>query len=276
MVAVTANLAPTITLTAGDTSQIVWPGTTIEPIVYTVSNATGIILGGSLPTGVDGEYSNPTYTIQGTVSSQGVGSQGMFNYTLTTTNSNGCPDTTVAGTIWAIGRRQPPPAPPNAASNAIWLYDNGFWSDAIRMPDCDKTDFNFSYTTPDCRSYTSSSGRTWYYYNQEYVNQYASTLCPSPWHVPTLEEAKKYNDPPGHSCWGSDCDYRYYDMYGGYFYQNGLPPVTDVEADFWSTTDEGPYWGWMWNVPYANSSFEVGWFYIERTTGAQVQCVLSL
>jgi hypothetical protein len=270
MVAVTANLAPTITLTAGDTSQVVWSGTAIEPIIYTVSNATGIILGGSLPTGVNGDYSNLTYTIQGTPTTQN-----KYNYTLTTTNSNGCPDTTVAGTIWAIGSRYWPPAPPNAASTVLWYENNDFWSDAIRIPDCDKTDFDLYGEIPDCRSYTSlGSGYTWYYYNLAYVNQYAAKLCPSPWRVPTHDTPfSQWN----WMCNGEGDDCYMNNVYGGFVWQYNQMVYVDDQANYWyggvksysgsGLTPMGWQYGWQ-KDGYALYWEDGGYL------GAQVRCIL--
>jgi uncharacterized protein (TIGR02145 family) len=78
--------------------------------------------------------------------------------------------------------------PPYAASTRIWTFGTQIWSDAIRIPTCDKTTFENSYTVPQCRSYTSGSN-TWYYYNWPFVNANKSTLCPSPWRVPTHTDA---------------------------------------------------------------------------------------
>ncbi|MDR0581816.1 MAG: hypothetical protein LBG31_02515 [Prevotellaceae bacterium] len=79
--------------------------------------------------------------------------------------------------------------PTYAASTQTWTFGNQTWSDAIHIPECNKGDFNVSdVTTPDCRSYTES-GKTWYYYNWSYVIQNANTLCPSPWRIPTFDDA---------------------------------------------------------------------------------------
>jgi hypothetical protein len=81
--------------------------------------------------------------------------------------------------------------PPHAVSTQTWTFGDQIWSDAIRIPECNKSDFIDSYTSPspDCRSYTSGS-TTWYYYNWFYVAAHASALCPSPWRVPTDEDLK--------------------------------------------------------------------------------------
>jgi hypothetical protein len=87
--------------------------------------------------------------------------------------------------LYNEGSGETTPAPPTfAASNKIWTFGDQVWSDAIRIPECNKTSFEDSYTDPQCRSYTEQGG-TWYYYNWPYVNAHAARLCPSPWRVPT-------------------------------------------------------------------------------------------
>jgi hypothetical protein len=74
--------------------------------------------------------------------------------------------------------------PPHAASTQTWTFGDQVWSDAIRIPECNKASFSNSEYTPECRSYTSGS-ETWYYYNWAYVDANKHTLCPSPWRVPS-------------------------------------------------------------------------------------------
>jgi uncharacterized protein (TIGR02145 family) len=74
--------------------------------------------------------------------------------------------------------------PPYAASTQTWTFGKQIWSDAIRIPACNKVSFTDSKDTSDCRSYTGGL-EIWYYYNWAYVHANADTLCPSPWRVPT-------------------------------------------------------------------------------------------
>jgi hypothetical protein len=73
--------------------------------------------------------------------------------------------------------------PPYAASAQTWTFGSQTWSDAIHIPECNKSGFPVSNTDPQCRSYTDGTN-TWYYYNAPYVDTYAAKLCPSPWRVP--------------------------------------------------------------------------------------------
>jgi hypothetical protein len=75
-------------------------------------------------------------------------------------------------------------APPFAASTRTWTFGGQTWSDAIRIPECNKTSFSNSIDVPDCRSYNVGS-ETWYYYNWAYVVANQNALCPPPWRVPT-------------------------------------------------------------------------------------------
>jgi hypothetical protein len=77
--------------------------------------------------------------------------------------------------------------PRYAASTKTWTFGEQTWSDAIRIPECNKSSFADSNTDPQCRSYTQD-GKTWYYYNWPYVNKHAARLCPSPWRVPTATD----------------------------------------------------------------------------------------
>jgi hypothetical protein len=77
--------------------------------------------------------------------------------------------------------------PPNAASTKTWKFGDQIWSDAIRIPDCDKSDFIYGNTTPDCRSYTAGSSK-WYYYNKLYVEDNREKMCPSPWRLPYQDD----------------------------------------------------------------------------------------
>ncbi|MDR1897771.1 MAG: fibrobacter succinogenes major paralogous domain-containing protein [Prevotellaceae bacterium] len=80
--------------------------------------------------------------------------------------------------------------PPYAVSTRTWKIGNQVWSDVIRMPDCNKSNFINSNTTPDCRSYTYRSV-TYFYYNWAYVYANRRKMCPSPWRVPTKRDFER-------------------------------------------------------------------------------------
>jgi hypothetical protein len=90
---VTVNDLPTITLTSGNNDQTVFALESIIPVQYTTTNASGATVTG-LPDGVSGTWDADTYTISGTPSATGT-----FNYTVTTTNSNGCTNASANGKL---------------------------------------------------------------------------------------------------------------------------------------------------------------------------------
>jgi hypothetical protein len=118
--------------------------------------------------------------------------------------------------------------PPLAASTQIWTFGDQIWSDAIRVPECNKTDFTDSNADPHCRNHTDND-KTWYYYNWPYVHQNADVLCPSPWHVPSASEfitlANNTNAMTLINEWG----------YGGYAQGSEVGAFTN--ADYWSSTE---------------------------------------
>jgi hypothetical protein len=86
--------------------------------------------------------------------------------------------------------------PPHAASAQTWIFGGLTWSDAIRDPACNKQDFDGGTKEKplvDGRSYTND-GHTYYYYSGRYVVEHATTLCPSPWRVPSLDDFKAAMD----------------------------------------------------------------------------------
>jgi hypothetical protein len=118
-----------------------------------------------------------------------------------------------------------------AAGTQTWTFGAStlVWSDAIHIPDCNKSDFTDSYTEPHCRSYTDGAN-TWYYYNWPYVNANKSTMCPSPWRVPTKEDFDLLADNASNSdlvaAWG----------YGGSADSTFVSEMS-IFAYYWSATE---------------------------------------
>jgi uncharacterized protein (TIGR02145 family) len=168
------NLQPTITRRSGNASQTVNQGTAITPIIYSTTYSAVISrTGGSFPTNVSGAPSGTpsgtSFTISGTPSVTGT-----FGYSLTA--SNGCASTASSGTITVNAA-----APQYAASTKTWTVGTQTWSDVIKIPTCNKASYSAGSTTADCRN----NGSYGYLYSWTYVQNNASTLCPSPWSVPT-------------------------------------------------------------------------------------------
>jgi hypothetical protein len=119
--------------------------------------------------------------------------------------------------------------PPHAASDRTFTFDDQVWSDAIRIPECNKTDFtNGPDTPPDCRSYTDST--EFYYYNWSYLIANHAELCPPPWRMPSHRDWEKLSVMTtwrelAH-LWG----------YGGYALGSRVFHVTS-NAFYWSTSE---------------------------------------
>jgi hypothetical protein len=175
--------------------------------------------------------------------------------------------TLAAGTLTrAVGVAQAAlTTPPNAASTQTWVFGEQTWSDAIQIPDCNKTDFTNDYNNPQCRSYTSDKLR--YYYNWAYVNQNAATLCPSPWRVPSQADfnmlVSNTTASTLHSDWG----------FGGYCMSSGSVSYQGTSAYYWSSTENSSSTNNAYFLSYTSSIF-----YSQDNTyknsGLQVRCVL--
>jgi hypothetical protein len=115
-----------------------------------------------------------------------------------------------------------------ADSTKIRVFGKQMWSDVVRIPGCNKTDFTASTTDPYCRSHTEN-GNTWYYYNWAYVDANKSTLCPLPWRVPTKEDFDillKNNNKGLGDVWG----------YGGGLADGSYVSQVSGHAYYWSST----------------------------------------
>ncbi|MDR3350223.1 MAG: hypothetical protein LBN98_01075, partial [Prevotellaceae bacterium] len=154
--------------------------------------------------------------------------------------------------------------PPYAASTHTWTFGSSplGWSDVIQIPECNKDDFENSNTEPRCRSYTSGTN-TRYYYNWAYVNANQSTMCPSPWRVPSQSDfnalAGATNGATLVSEWGL----------GGYADGSDVFDVDSI-AYYWSSTERDTNSAYF--LAYYNSNYMLVAYYTKRY-GLQVRCV---
>jgi hypothetical protein len=74
-------------------------------------------------------------------------------------------------------------APPYAASQRVWIFGSQTWSDAIKIPECNKGSYSTQRCAVSCRRWNST-----YLYNQHYAYENQLSLCPSPWHIPSSED----------------------------------------------------------------------------------------
>jgi hypothetical protein len=248
----TVNAKPTITyLSSGSTTQTVYAGSTITPIKYTTANATGASISGQ-PAGVSGAWTSPDYTVSGTPSATGT-----FNYTVTTTNSNGCANVTATGKIVVD-----PALPPNSGT-ATWSCGTQVWSGLLRNPVAGCANVTALSTTdppPAQYKYVSTSDR--YYYNWTCVNDAAAALCPSPWRVPTQDDFNELVSCTNYSVlisqWG----------YGGYALESTISGES-ANAALWSTTISSTGTAYL----LFNESGQIRLLSLSKFYGIQVRCV---
>jgi hypothetical protein len=151
--------------------------------------------------------------------------------------------------------------PTYAASARVWTFGSSplVWSDAIHVPEANKSDFT---TGPQCRSYTEGAN-TWYYYSWNYMNANSSTLCPSPWRVPSRDDFQALVDATNSETLTSEWGY------GGRVLGSSMYNV-DSRANYWSSTEST--YGGAYYLSYGsddlNSTSSTG-----KAYGQQVRCV---
>jgi uncharacterized protein (TIGR02145 family) len=84
--------------------------------------------------------------------------------------------------------QRPLETPPYAVTTRTWVIGNQTWSDAIHIPECDKTEWETENYEPHCRSYLYRGEHLYFYYNWPYTQENAHILCPAPWRMPTSED----------------------------------------------------------------------------------------
>jgi hypothetical protein len=180
----TVNRVPSVTLFAagGSNNQTVCRDSPINTIIYLSDDANVVISLSStstLPPGVSSSVTSNTRKIYGTPTSVGTFAYSVF----ASITTSGCVSAASTGTITVV---TPPPS--DVASTQTWVYGGLTWSDRVVGPSaCNKASFSESTVTPQCRSY-NDSGALRYYYNWPYVIANQSTMCSSPWRVPTQSD----------------------------------------------------------------------------------------
>jgi uncharacterized protein (TIGR02145 family) len=170
----------------------------------------------------------------------------------------------LASTVTVTQQRD---TPPYAASTQTRVFGDQTWSDAIQIPDCNKTDFTNDDNNPQCRSHTES-GKTWYYYNWAHVNQNAATLCPSPWRVPSQSDfSTLVSNLGGNNQTARDAIIAAWG-YGGYAQGSSMGTV-DSGAYYWSSTENSTTNAY--NLYYGSSNLNM--LFNTKYNGFQVRCV---
>jgi hypothetical protein len=223
-VTATVSGAPSVTLISGSSNQTVNSGTPIGMINYRAYNSTPH-WSGTLPDGVATSSDNTDLYIHGTPSSTGT-----FDYMVSSSHTYGCgSSSTLTGTITVITATYTVTGGPNTAhSPRTWIIGSQTWTDRIvGPPECNIGTFTSENYIPHCRSY-NDGGTLRYYYNWPYVNANQSTMCPSPWRVPTPSDFDTLVSATDAAtlinAWG----------YGGYAFIDGMW-FAGVQACYWSS-----------------------------------------
>jgi uncharacterized protein (TIGR02145 family) len=247
---------PQLMLTTGNNNQAVMSGTAIAPIQYVAANATGITLtGGSFPSGISGVWNLNTYTISGTPTSAGI-----FNYTLSTTNSNGCPNAAASGAITVNAETT---TPPETASTNTWTFGSQTWSDRVvaTPSNCTQTD-NLSISDYPAAAYRVYDGR--YYYNWTCAYNNRESFCPSPWRIPADDD---FNVLINNT---TNMTLMYIWGYGGFANGSSLTGVSS-EVYYWSSTVNSGATSYAYSLSYYSGG--LGVYSTRKYYGFQVRCV---
>jgi uncharacterized protein (TIGR02145 family) len=238
---------PSISLSAGSSGQAATMNITLPTLQYTTANASGATCtAGSFPTGVSGTWNNNIYTISGTPTATGT-----FTYTVTTTNSNGCTNASRSGTmtvnsaITYQGCNTTNIALGTVGFTASTTYSaNGLTlSSPVTVTYCNNRSYSSfnggssgAYKADCAKNYYNTASGNWFSWCM--VKQYAHTLCPSPWRVPTQEDFCKIVNGNESSCGKKS------GTYNGYigFAFNGLTENSTCyyggdHGYWWTTTD---------------------------------------
>jgi hypothetical protein len=268
---IVAQRAATVTLSAGTLTRTV-----------SVTQAEGDVILSVDKTTINATSTTGSYTIAVTSNTSWSASRNTMWYSLSNASATGNGTVTVgvtenptvalraatitfnAGTFTrTVTVTQAPNTPLYAASTQTWVMGDQIWSDAIQIPECNKASFYESNDTPQCRSYTE--GKTWYYYNWAYVDQYAATLCPSPWRVPTKSDFESLKTNPTVSLlfndWGT----------GGEVVASG-PSFVLIFAGYWSSVSKSDISAYLLRVDPTIYQ-EVNYWGSAKYMALQVRCV---
>jgi hypothetical protein len=260
----TVNDTPSLTLTSGNANQTKTQGEAITVIQYTTTNTISAYLSnGTLPAGVTGSWSSNTYTISGTISPSAAVQ--TYNYTVTTTNNNGCTNATTSGQIVVQESDIPisTGGPNTAFTTTTWIIGAQIWTDRIvaSPSNCTQTN-NLSTSSYISAEYKVYDGRYYYSWNCAYNNQDA--FCPSPWRLPSQSDFSTLVSNTNYTtliinAWG----------YGGYAYGSSMRDVS-THAYYWSSMEyfsTYPYY-----LYYYSGNMYMRYNKI-REYGFQVRCV---
>jgi uncharacterized protein (TIGR02145 family) len=255
--------------------QTVNAGSAITQIKYTTANATSATPS-NLPTGISSAWSSNVYTISGTPTSVGT-----YNYSVATTNSNGCTNVSATGKITV----NPTPitytycTPPTLVltgvgfANSTTYTRNGITLSApVTVTTCQKETYaggSSGAYKADCRTNPSYAGDL---FSWCMVVQHAVQLCPTPWRVPTHNDFCKY------AGFADECTSETSSIYdgidgwllGGYSSNGGKLYFDGLYGYYWSSTEYSAELSTNANV-YGDRFLPI--YHFEKYYGFSLRCV---
>jgi uncharacterized protein (TIGR02145 family) len=270
---------PAITLTSANSSQTVTAGSAITQIMYTTANATSATPS-NLPTGVSGAWAANTYTVSGTPTSSGT-----FNYTVTTTNSNGCANASATGTITVNASgitytgcttASLPLGTVGFTSSTTYSRYGLTISSPVTVTYCNgRTYANFdggssgAYKADCATNYYSTAYGNWFSWCM--VAQYADLLCPGEWRVPTREDYCQLVNGSSTNCnmLSSTFDNVVGSAYAGYAYSGSFSDGGSY-GYYWTSTAHTSDFAY---TLYFNDSQTFPQYHVTRYNGYPLRCV---
>jgi hypothetical protein len=159
------------------------------------------------------------------------------------------------------------PCPPNSLGVCTWICGTQVWSGALRnAAGCAKVTAMSTLTTPPAQylDYSTSYG---YYYNWTCANTAQSSLCPSPWRVPTKFDLQNLEA----SYLAQSCTPM--TPYGGIVYAGqSTPSFHDNTGYLWSVNTAGTNKASM--IAYTAGWVGVGIY--DLHLGGTIRCVWNL
>lgn len=174
-------------------------------------------------------------------------------------------------------------APANAQTDRLWRIGEGddvqIWSDAINIPECNKTDYDEGgeFTPiPDCRNNPGYA----YLYSWAYAAEKGDVLCPDGWRVPTKDDFLALDLALGGNGRNDQADIalrnRYVEewgaQYGGYYVPDAGLMYQGEMSFYWAQSEHTALFGNCWLMYKAGGAI-LPQLHYEKKTPFMVRCV---
>jgi len=165
------------------------------------------------------------------------------------------------------------------ASEQTWKIGDQEWSDVVQATNCNKEAYNAGSAgnfNADCRSNPGQRGNL---FSWCAVARFAETLCPDGWRVPTKDDFIALNIALGGTGLNrqnsAELRDRHLKEWGGAFggrtSGNGTLAYQDVNALYWTQSQQGADTGFSYSVMENGNSSPQGWN--NKSQGFSVRCV---